>query len=206
MNFLAHALLAGPDPADRLGAMLGDFVKGPLPAGLPAPVASGVELHRRIDSFADTHPAFHRSRTRVSPQRRRYAGIMIDMFYDHFLALHWESFSGEPLEDFAAGIYALMSDNSSLIPPRLGHMLPPMREQDWMSSYRSSAAIASALDRMAENRLTRPNGLAGSAAELESRYREFEQDFLAFFPDATNFAADFRDRRFRASRPTDRGD
>ena len=197
MNFLAHALLAGPDPADRLGAMLGDFVKGPLPAGLPAPVASGVELHRRIDSFADTHPAFHRSRTRVSPQRRRYAGIMIDMFYDHFLALHWESFSGEPLEDFAAGIYELMSDHTALLPPRLAHILPYMREQDWMSSYRSPDAIATALDRMAERRLTRPNGLAGSAAELEGRYGEFEQDFVAFFPDARVFANAFRRDRQR---------
>jgi acyl carrier protein phosphodiesterase len=192
MNFLAHALLAGTDPADRLGAMLGDFVKGPLPAGLPAPVASGVELHRRIDSFADNHPAFIRSRTRVSPQRRRYAGIMIDMFYDHFLALHWGHFSGEPLRDFTAGIYALMSAHAHLLPPPLGRILPDMAAQDWMSSYRSLGAIAMALDRMAENRLTRINRLAGAAAELEARYREFEFDFLEFFPDARDFASAFR--------------
>lgn len=195
MNFLAHAFLAGPDPADRLGGMLGDFVKGPLPAGLPLPIAAGVELHRRIDSFANTHPAFTSSRARVSPQRRRYAGIMIDLFYDHFLALHWENYSSEPLEDFSAGVYALMWAHAELMPPRLKEMFPFMQAQDWLSSYRSPEAVGGALDRMAEKRLTRPNSLAGSAEELGARYREFEWDFLAFFPDAQAFAKAFRGGR-----------
>ncbi len=200
MNFLAHALLAGPDPADRLGGMLGDFVKGPLPGALPPEVAAGVALHRRIDSFAETHPAFRASRARVGPLRRRYAGIMVDLFYDHFLALHWDDYGGEPLEDFAAGIYALMAAHAALLPPRLARMLPFMRADDWLASYRSLASVALALDRMAEHRLTRPNPLAGSAAELEARYGEFEQDFLAFLPEAQAFAAAFRRARPAARR------
>ena len=201
MNFLAHALLAGPDPVDRLGGMLGDFVKGSLPAGLPLPVAAGVELHRRIDSFADTHPAFRRSRSRVSPERRRYAGIMIDLFYDHFLAVHWERYSAEPLEDFAAGIYALLSDHVALLPPRLKQILPYMRDQDWLSGYRSLDAVGVALDRMARHRLTRPNPLAGSGDELRVRYRDFEADFFSFFSDAWKFAVMFR-RHERAGHPS----
>jgi acyl carrier protein phosphodiesterase len=202
MNFLAHAFLAGPDPADRLGALLGDFVKGALPGGLPPAVASGVELHRRIDSFADTHPAFRQSRARVSPERRRYSGIMIDLFYDHFLALHWESFSDEPLEGFAAGVYALMAAHEALLPQRLGRILPLMRSQDWLAGYRAPEAIATALDRMAVHRMTRPNRLAGSGIELEARYREFEQDFQAFLPDAASFAAAFRRSRRENPSPT----
>ena len=58
MNFLAHALLAGDDDDDRIGGLMGDFVKGLLPAGLPLALASGVALHRAIDSYADRHPAF----------------------------------------------------------------------------------------------------------------------------------------------------
>lgn len=195
MNYLAHALLAGPDPADRLGAMLGDFVKGPLPGGLPAPVAAGVKLHRRIDSFADTHPAFNQSRARVSPQRRRYAGIMIDMFYDHLLARHWEEYSGQLLEDFAAEVYALMLAHAELLPPRLRHILPFMQADDWLTSYGSLEAIGAALDRLAEKRLARPNTLGGSVVELETCYGEFERDFLAFFPDAQAYADEFRCRR-----------
>ena len=195
VNFLAHALLAGPEPEDRLGALLGDFVKGPLPGGLPPHVASGAQLHRRIDSFADAHPVFRQSRSRVSAERRRYSGIMIDLFYDHFLALHWNNYCGEPLEEFSAKVYALLSMHADLLPPRLAEILPSMRKQDWLGSYRTTRAIGAALDRMAVKRLKRPNTLAGSGVELEKRYREFEQDFLVFFPDAHAFACEFRHSR-----------
>ena len=187
MNFLAHAYLAGDDPALRLGGMLGDFVKGPLPCGLPPDVARGVELHRRIDSYTDAHPVFRQSRARVSPARRRYAGIMIDMFYDHFLAVHWARFHPQPLEAFTAGVYALLESHGDLLPPRLAHILPRMRADDWLGSYREIESIHTALNRMA-GRLTRPEGLIGSALELEARYGEFEQDFHAFLPEAQGFS------------------
>lgn len=190
MNFLAHVLLAGAAPSDRLGAMLGDFVKGPLPAGLPPEVAAGVDLHRRIDSYADSHPVFRRSRSRVSPPRRRYAGIMIDMFYDHFLARHWQRYCRQPLEDFTADLYTLLIEHHHLLPARLAGILAPMQADDWLSSYREQATIDLALNRMAQ-RLSRPEGLVGSAAELAERYREFECDFLDFFPDAQTFSAAF---------------
>lgn len=190
MNFLAHVLLAGSAPSDRLGAMLGDFVKGHLPAGLPPEVAAGVDLHRRIDSFADGHPVFRRSRGRVSPRRRRYAGIMIDMFYDHFLARHWQRYCQQPLEDFTADTYTLLIEHRNLLPARLAHILPHMQADDWLSAYRQQETIDLALNRMAQ-RLSRPEGLVGSAAELAERYREFEQDFLDFFPDAQAFSAAF---------------
>lgn len=154
MNFLAHAWLAGDAPADRLGGLIGDFVKGTLPAGLPAELAEGVRLHRRLDSFADTHPAFLRSRERISPARRRVAGVMVDMFYDHFLAARWGDFDTRPLLDFTRGAYRLMADHESILPPRLRALLPRMQADDWLASYRSVDALAYALDRMAL-RLTR---------------------------------------------------
>lgn len=195
MNFLAHALLAGPDPADRLGGMLGDFVKGPLPAGLPAPVAAGVALHRRIDSFADAHPAFRASRARVSPERRRWAGIMVDLFYDHFLARCWAEFSEQPLEEFTGETYALLAQHAVLLPPRLAHIFPIMRREDWLGSYRSLASVGEALDNMSRHRLTRPNRLAGAASELEAGYRGFEEDFLDFIRDAQRFSGAHRAQR-----------
>lgn len=191
MNYLAHALLAGDDPADRLGGVIGDFVKGPLPAGLPAEVAAGVALHRAIDTYADRHPAFQRSRARVSPERRRVAGIMIDMFYDHFLAVHWARFHTQPLPQFTAGVYALMGEHQSLLPPRLVTLYPYMRDDDWLASYRSATVIAHALDRMSA-RLTRTDLLTGSGVELLDSYEGYEADFLVFLPDALAFAAERR--------------
>lgn len=188
MNFLAHAWLAGDHPSHRLGGLIGDFVKGPLPAGLPADIAAGVALHRRIDVFADTHPAFRRSRGRVSPARRRAGGILVDMFYDHFLACHWQDFHPQLLEEFTAGMYALMDANHPVLPSRLAGLLPAMREDDWLASYRSAETVAFALDRMA-HRLSRPELLLGGGAELEIHYAGFEADFLEFIADAAIFAA-----------------
>ena len=197
MNFLAHAYLAGDAPADRLGGLIGDFVKGPLPAGLPAEVAAGVRLHRQIDVFADAHPAFVRSRARVSPQRRRVAGVMVDMFYDHFLALHWDHFHPQSLDGFTDAMYRLMAAHDDVLPPRLAQILPRMRESDWLGSYRSEDVIAMALDRMAQ-RLRRPNPLTGSGAELHAGYAGFEADFFEFIAAAQTFAAQHRAGRATA--------
>lgn len=197
MNYLAHALLAGPRPASRLGGMLGDFVKGPLnsltvTAPLPPEVVAGIALHRRIDSYADQHAAFRLSRARVSALRRRFSGVMVDMFYDHFLARHWSSFCNQPLEAFTAETYALLSSNESLLPLRLARALPRMRADDWLASYRSVEAIGEALDRMAVYRLRRENPLAGAVEELRADYAAYETDFRIFFADALTFSESFR--------------
>lgn len=191
MNFLAHAFLAGADPADRLGGLMGDFVKGPLPAGLPADIAAGVRLHRQIDVFAESHPAFRRSRARVSAPRRRVAGIMVDMFYDHFLARDWELFAPQPLEAFSAEMYALLAAHAAILPPRLAQILPRMRADDWLASYRAPEIIELALDRMA-SRLRRANPLGGSGAELCLDYAGYEADFREFIGAAQGFVATLR--------------
>lgn len=207
MNFLAHAYLAGPEAADRLGGLLGDFVKGPLAGllagGLPVEVVAGVELHRRIDSFADSHPAFQRSRGRLSAARRRYGGIVADMAYDHFLARFWEEYVGmggmdeaTSLEAFAAQAYALLNAHGGLLPPRLAAILPAMAADNWLVSYRDLETVGYAMDRMAR-RLSRPNGLSGAGAELAREYGGFELDFRAFLPDALAFAEAHRAARGR---------
>src|SRR5574343_306846 len=114
MNFLAHALLAGEEPALIVGGVVGDWVKGALPAGLPADLARGVALHRAIDSHAETHLAFCRSRNRISPARRRYAGILVDIFYDHLLARDWPQ--PEPLSETTRRIYAHLADFDPQLP------------------------------------------------------------------------------------------
>lgn len=105
MNFLAHAFLAGDNPELVVGGVIGDWIKGPLPGTLPRDLAKGVALHRAIDSFAERHPAFRASRARVSPARRRYAGVLVDIFYDHLLALNWGSHHEQPLDMYSAAVY-----------------------------------------------------------------------------------------------------
>lgn len=196
MNFLAHVWLAGEHEDDRIGGLAGDFVKGVLPAGLPLGLAEGVRLHRAIDAFAETHPAFVRSRRRVSPERRRVAGVMVDLFYDHFLARDWAHWHDEQLEACTHALYARLHARTDELPEGLCRILPRLAGQDWLTSYREREAVELALDRMAA-RLSRPALLLGAGAELRSAYAGFEADFNAFLPDARDFAERWRARRMR---------
>jgi acyl carrier protein phosphodiesterase len=198
MNYLAHALLAGPLATDRVGGVAGDFVKGllqPCPAWLAAALAEGVRLHRRIDSFADMHPTFRRSRARVSDARRRFGGVLVDMFYDHFLAAHWPRFSTQPLTAFTAETYRQIKMHGKPLPEAFGPVFARMAAQDWLASYRESSSVALALDRMAQYRLRQPNPLAGAGEELLQECAGLETDLLAFLPDALAFAEQVRRAR-----------
>lgn len=192
MNYLAHTLLGGPSAADKTGALLGDFVKGTLPGTLPLDLAHGVALHRSIDAFTDAHPLFARSRERVSPARRRYAGIMIDMFYDHLLARHWADLGHGDLAQFAQSVYAALDEHAHWLPPRLASISPRMRQFDWLTAYRELSAVRQAIDSMSVHRLSQPNALAGAVDELERDYAGFEADFLAFWPEVCHHAAAFK--------------
>jgi acyl carrier protein phosphodiesterase len=147
-------------------------------------------LHRRIDSFSDTHAAFRRSRARVSEVRRRFGGIMVDMFYDHFLAVHWQRFSPEPLTAFTAETYRLIASprRRPAGPLRTGlcpHGRPglagratataPAWPSPWTAWPTTGPAPAQPPGR-------RRRGTAGGNTP------GFEADFLAFFPDALAFA------------------
>lgn len=196
MNFLAHALLSGDAEADRIGGLMGDFVKGPLPAGLPPALASGVALHRAIDGFADRHPSFIASRARISPLRRRVSGVLVDLFYDHLLARDWNDYCSEPLDAYTARLYASLEAHSALLPERAREIADLMRANDWLGSYRNIAAVGLAINRMAVHRLRRANPLGGGIEEFVADIPGFEADFRAFLPDAVAFA-----RAWRADRP-----
>ena len=195
MNFLAHALLAGPADADRIGGLMGDFVKGILPAGLRPDLASGVALHRAIDSFADRHLAFIASRARVSPLRRRVGGVLIDLFYDHLLARDWPRHASGTLDQFTTQLYAALSDFTPLLPERAHEVADLMRRHDWLGSYRHVEAVGQAIDRMSVYRLRRANPLAGGIEEFLADPQGFEADFQHFMPDALAFAAAWRASR-----------
>ena len=195
MNFLAHALLAGDNDADRIGGLLGDFVKGLLPAGLPPALASGVALHRAIDSFADRHPAFITSRRRISGERRRLSGVLVDLFYDHLLARDWPDYGPGTLENYTHRLYAALDDYAGELPEKAREIADLMRTNDWLCAYRNVAAVGQAIDRMSIYRLRRANPLAGGIEEFSADADGFEADFRRFLPDALAFAADWRNAR-----------
>jgi len=189
MNFLAHLLMGSQTPQQALGSLLGDFVKGPVQQiALPEDVRGGIWLHRRIDGFTDSHPLVLQSKARVSPQRRRYAGIMVDMFYDHLLARHWPRFAEQSLSEFTQQAYRNVLQQPELIPENARPVIRHMSEHDWLGSYAQLAHLHRALDNMAR-RLRRENKLPGAVFELERDYAAFEDDFFRFMPQVQAFAA-----------------
>lgn len=186
MNFLAHAVLAGNDPALIVGGVVGDWIKGPLPAGLPPDLARGVALHRAIDSHAETHPAFCRSRNRMSPERRRYAGVLVDIFYDHLLARDWPY--PDALSSTTNRIYGCIADRMQHLPDHARPAMHLMVREDWLASYADLAGIADVLRRMSQ-RARRPNPLEGGEAEFAANPSGFADDFTEWFADAQRFAS-----------------
>jgi len=187
MNYLAHLHLGGPEPAQLLGSLYGDFVKGPLSGRYPAQLEVAILLHRRIDAFTDSHPLILQAKARFPAERRRYAGILLDIFFDHCLARHWADYAEEPLEAFTARVYATLANQAEL-PGQLALIAPRMAAQDWLGAYREFAVLERVLAGIGR-RLSRPEGLAGALEELERLYRPLSEDFRAFYPELQRFAA-----------------
>lgn len=186
MNYLAHLHLGGDAPSQLLGSLYGDFVKGRLEGRFPADIEAAIRLHRRIDAFTDSHPLIERARARFPAERRRTSGILLDLFFDHCLARHWQDYATQPLPVFTARVYAVLGAEAQL-PERLAHIAPRMAAQDWLGSYRDFAVLEQVLYGM-RRRLSKPQLLDGAMVELERLYEPLSDDFRAFYPQLQAFA------------------
>jgi acyl carrier protein phosphodiesterase len=180
MNYLAHLHLGGAALEQLLGSLYGDFVKGPLAGRFAPSVEASIRLHRRIDAFTDAHPLTQRARARFPAGRRRVAGIVLDLFFDHCLARDWRQFADQPLDQFTAEVYRVLLREPAL-PERLGHIAPRMAAHDWLGSYRDFDVLGQVLGGMSR-RLSKPQLLDGALLELERLYEPLSEDFRAFYP------------------------
>jgi acyl carrier protein phosphodiesterase len=181
MNWLAHLHLSEPDAAFRVGNLLPDMVSRRGLANLPGDFLPGVRRHYRIDAWTDAHPLVRSGFARFQPPVRRFAGILTDMFFDHFLSVDWERYSETPLPEFISEVYASFDSLSHHIPEEAKPVLERMREQDWLGSYGSRRGIESILHLMS-HRLRRPVDLTLAMPVLEEHYEAIRADFHSFFP------------------------
>jgi acyl carrier protein phosphodiesterase len=182
MNFLAHCYLSGQHPEIIIGNFIGDFVKGrDLAIVFGTGIARGVELHRAIDDFTDHHEVVKQSKNRLRPTYRHYSGVIVDIFYDHFLAAGWEAYSETPLEAYAAKVYKLISEQHSIMPERVNEMLPYMVGGNWLKNYAHLEGIERVLGGMAR-RATFESNMQHATADLRQSYKEFKAEFDEFFP------------------------
>ena len=187
MNHLAHLFLAPDSPEARVGSVLGDFTRGVDVAALPYAVRLGVRHHLAVDSFTDKHPDVLASKRLFSTQRRRFAGVALDVLYDYFLLRHWAKFTDADQNTFIRTVYAQLQDNENLMSPGMSRTTLHMVSHDWFGSYRDLDNIGYALDRVTE-RIRFQNAFAGIIHEIRPLHSELEERFLSFFPDLQSFA------------------
>lgn len=180
MNYLAHFHLSDGDDELLLGALLGDFVKGPLSGQRNLRLEQGIMLHRNIDAFTDRHPGLREAHQLFSPEYRRYAGIMTDVAFDHFLNRHWQTFHSQPLPQFSRRIYQLLAQNRHLTGAARRQAEVLIRHQVF-EQYRHWRTVAVALEKIGL-RIRRDNPLASAADEMQHHYASLEDYFLDFYP------------------------
>ncbi|MBC8110052.1 MAG: DUF479 domain-containing protein [Verrucomicrobia bacterium] len=181
MNFLAHAFLSNSFDDEMLGNLMGDFVKGKPDIQLSEAIKNGIFLHRNIDSFTDSHPTVKASKTRLFPKYRHYANVIVDVFYDHFLATGWKKYASGSLSEFAEKVYQLLNDKKSLLPKAMQKMIFYMQSQNWLVSYENSDGISKALTGIAR-RTKFESGMEFAVRDMEKDYKLYQQEFEQYFP------------------------
>lgn len=184
MNHLAHALLAdGRDPEFALGSALGDFVHGPPDPAWPPARQAGLRFHRAVDRYTDTHPEVVAARRLFTPPWRRYAGIVLDVWFDRLLVRGWaRRVPDRPLDDFAQRWLHLLDDRSDALPPALQAFTAWMHAHGLPAGYGDDATLESVFHGLAR-RLSRPSPIADALPELRARADALQQHFDAFWPD-----------------------
>jgi acyl carrier protein phosphodiesterase len=184
MNWLAHLRLAAADaPLVRIGNLAGDFVRGVDVGALHPELRRGIEQHRAVDRFVDAHPVFLRGRERFAPALRRFAGVALDVFFDHFLARDWHVHGdGRPLERFVADVRDELRAFHTELPPELLAVYEQLLRRGWLTSYTTIDGIDAVLRAMAKRR-PRAAPLVGAAAELRRDYDAFAGDFAELWPE-----------------------
>jgi len=187
MNLLAHALSASPDAEVMLGSLIGDFVRGRIDPALPPKVRAGIALHRAIDAYTDSHAVVAAARALFAPPFRRYAGILLDVWFDHLLARQWARFGEGDLDAFSDRVRSLLRIDAGLVPERMRGFVAYLEANDLPAEYRDIAMIGQALRGMSR-RLKRVNPLGEALPVLAALHAPLQQCFDAFFPDLRNFA------------------
>lgn len=186
MNFLAHFHLAWPDEGLVAGGLEGDYFKGPLNGTLSPSLARGVKLHRAIDAYTDAHPLIAQLRRDLPAGLRRYAGILIDLSFDHYLSLHWSRYSDMPLRTFSDEVYAVLADHEGELSAAARDMAKRLEQHDVLTLYLEWDTVTASAKRIGR-RFQRRNPFLDVDTELAPGKAMLEEAFLNFYPDLQSF-------------------
>ena len=193
MNFLAHLYLSQDNTDIMIGNFIADSIRGNHFSHYADDIQLGIRLHREIDTYTDQHPIVRKSKRRLDPKYGHYAGVIIDIFYDHFLAKNWDQYSAIPLDVYVDSVYALLQKNLEELPEKTQYMLPFMIEYNWLYNYQFMEGMKRVLNGM--NRRTLNKSRMDLAIEdLQEHYDDFEKDFTEFFEELQTFTNEKRNQ------------
>ena len=185
MNWLAHVFLSEPNVEFQLGNLLADVVRGPQREAMSVNFRRGAACHKAIDAFTDAHPVVKRSRARIGSEHRRFSGVLVDVFYDYFLARNWERYSPVALDAYTADFYARVQAHPIKLPPDAQLLLERMIGHDLLGSYARVEGVERALRRIStylNSRWAKQFALDRGVGDLQPHEAAFAADFREFFP------------------------
>lgn len=185
MNWLAHVFLSEPNVEFQLGNLLADVVRGPQREAMSAEFVRGAACHKAIDAFTDAHSVVRRSRARIGSEHRRFSGVLIDVFYDYYLARDWNRYSPIAFDAYIAAFYANVQAHVGELPPVARTMLERIIHHDLLGSYARVDGVERALRRISsylESRWHKPFALDQGVRDLLAHDAELAADFREFFP------------------------
>jgi acyl carrier protein phosphodiesterase len=186
MNVLAHIYLSGDSDKIIIGNYIGDYVKGRDYLKYPDLVRKGIILHRHIDDFTDRHPVVHRSKIFFSKKYYKYAGVVTDIIYDHFLTKEWDLFSRRPLESVTFNFYRAMVNNYDILPDKVKEAIPFFIINNWIESYQTLHGIKKVLKTLS-SQTSLPKQSSFAIRMLKKNYYSLQDDFLEFFPQLIDY-------------------
>lgn len=190
MNFLAHLFLSGEPGEQMVGNFIADSVKGNAIQGFTKGIQEGIKLHRAIDGFTDSHPEMQKSKERLRSRYKKYAPVITDIFYDHFLAVNWADYSAVSLRDYTNRIYTYLGEYYHLFPLRSKQFYDYMVKYDILFAYTKIEGIEKVMQGMSR-RAHFISGMETATEELIKEYKGFEAEFRSFFPGLQKYVLQF---------------
>lgn len=187
MNFLAHIYLSFGDDEITIGNFIADSIRGNKFSHLPPNIQKGIRLHREIDTFTDAHPIARQSSKRLHANYSHYSRVIVDIFYDHFLASNWDKYSDVSLESFTESFYDMIEAHYPILPMGIKRMMPYMIADNWLLNYGTIKGIGRVLNGM--NRRTQNRSkMQFAIIDLEAHYEDFEMEFTSLFEELIIFS------------------
>ncbi len=180
MNFLAHVHLSQDNEDVIFGNFIADAVKGKSYLKYRKNIITGILLHRDIDTFTDRHPIVKNSKATVREHFGKYSGIVVDIYYDHFLAHNWQHYHNEELVRYSGKVYSILTKRYLLLPGRVKRMLPFLIGQNWLAGYANFKGLQGVFNGM-DRRTGYVSGMDNAIKILEENYDSLYIDFKEFY-------------------------